>query len=185
MITIELVGHMAAGDRRLWTEDQDLRPLSELGRRQAARMAEALSNGPVDGLYSSPALRCRQTLEPLAARFGLPIVTMPELRETDGFLPPPGWDGLPPDLAPAMGGAYAAGRASSALRQIMTGLPEGRVVACSHGDVVPALIAFLIGANGLTLPPLHAQRGGWYTIRADEANVRVEHRDVLPDFPIH
>jgi 8-oxo-dGTP diphosphatase len=184
MITIELVAHIDAGDRRLWTEDQDLRLLSELGRRQAARMAEALSHGPVDGLYSSPALRCRQTLEPLAARFGLPIVTIPELRETDGFLPPPGWDGLPRDMAPAMGGAYAAGRASAALRQIMIGLPEGRVIACSHGDVVPALIAFLISANGLSLPPTHVRRGGWYTIRADEANVRVEHHDVLPDFPI-
>lgn len=184
MITIELVGHMDAGDRRLWTEDQDLRPLSELGRRQAARMAEALAHGPVDGLSSSPALRCRQTLEPLAARFGLAIAPIPELRETDGFLPPPGWDGLPPDLAPALGGAYAAGRASAALRQIMTGLPEGRVIVCSHGDVVPALIAFLIGANGLSLPPLHVRRGGWYTIRADEANVRVEHHDVLPEFPI-
>ena len=184
MITIELVGHMDAGDRRLWTEDQDLRPLSEVGRRQAARMAEALANGPVDGLYSSPALRCRQTLEPLAARCGLPIVTMPELRETDGFLPPPGWDGLPPDMTPAIGGAYAAGRASSALRQIMIGRQEGRVIACSHGDVVPALIACLIGANGLSLPPLHVRRGGWYTIHADGANVRVEHRDVLPDVPI-
>ena len=47
-------------------------------------------------------------------------------RETDGFRHPPGWDRLPPDMAPAMGGAYAAGRASSALRQIMTGLPAGR-----------------------------------------------------------
>jgi 8-oxo-dGTP diphosphatase len=184
MITIELVAHMDAGDRRLWTEDQDVRPLSELGRRQAARMAEALANGPIDGLYSSPALRCRQTLEPLAERFGLPIVTMPELWETDGSRPPPGWDSLPPDMAPAMGGAYAAGRASSALRQIMIGLPEGLVIACSHGDVVPALIAFLTGSNGLSLPPPPARRGGWYTIRADEANVRVEHHDVLPDFPI-
>ena len=184
MITIEWVAHMDAGDRRLWTEVQDLRPLSELGRRQAARMAEALSHGPVDGLCSSPALRCRQTLEPLAARCGLPMVTMPELRETDGFLSPPGWGGLPPELAPAMGGAYAAGRAAAALRQIMLGRPEGRVIACSHGDVVPALIAFLIGVNGLSLPPPHARRGGWYTIRADEANVRVEPHDVLPDFPI-
>lgn len=184
MITIELVAHMDAGDRRLWTEDQDIRPLSELGRRQAARMAEALAHGPVDGLYSSPALRCRQTLEPLAARLGLPIETMTELRETDSFRPPSGWDGLSPDTAPGMGGAYAAGRASSALRQIMIDLPEGRVIACSHGDVVPALIAFLSGANGLSLPPPHVRRGGWYSIRADEANVRVEHHDVLPDFPI-
>ena len=58
------------------------------------------------------------------------------------------------------------------------------MIACSHGDVVPALIAFLISANDLSLPPPHARRGGWYTIRADEANVRVEHHDVLPDFPI-
>jgi broad specificity phosphatase PhoE len=147
-------------------------------------MAAALADGPVDGLYSSPALRCRQTLEPLAARFGRAITVMPELRETDGFVPPPGWDGLPPDMAPPLGGAYAAGRASSALRQIMTELPEGRVIVCSHGDVVPALIAFMIGANGLTLPPLHDRRGGWYTIRASEEGVRVEHRAILPDFPI-
>jgi 8-oxo-dGTP diphosphatase len=182
MITIELVAHMDAGDRHRWTGDQDLRPLSELGRRQAAGMAETLASGPIDGLYSSPALRCRETLEPLAARSGLPIVTIPELRETGGFQRPPNWDGLPSDMAPAMGGAYAAGRASSALRQIMIGLPEGRVIVCSHGDVVPALIAFLIGANDLSLPPIHTRRGGWYTILADEANVRVEHHDELPNF---
>ena len=80
MVTIELVAHMDAGDRRRWSEDQNLRPPSELGRRQAERMAAALADGPVDGLYSSPALRCRQTLEPLAARFALPIVAMSELR---------------------------------------------------------------------------------------------------------
>jgi 8-oxo-dGTP diphosphatase len=76
-LTIELVTHMDAGDRRLWTGDQDVRPLSELGRGQAARVAEALAVGPIDGLYSSPALRCRQTLQPLAARFGLPVVVVP------------------------------------------------------------------------------------------------------------
>jgi 8-oxo-dGTP diphosphatase len=81
MVTIELVAHMDAGDRRRWSEDQDLRTLSELGRRQAERMAAALADGPVDRLYSSPALRCRQTLEPLAKRYALPIVAMPELRE--------------------------------------------------------------------------------------------------------
>lgn len=183
MITIELVAHMDAGDRRLWAEDQDLRPLSEFGRRQAARMAEARSNGPIDGLSTSPALRCRQTVEPFAAPFGLSLVTLPELGETGGFLPTLGWDGLPPDLAPAMGGAFAAGRASLALRQIMIDVPGGGAIACSHGVVVPALIAFLISANGLSLPPLHVRRGGRYTSRADEANVRVEHHDVLLDFP--
>jgi broad specificity phosphatase PhoE len=64
---------MDAGDRHRWTGDQDRRPLSDLGRRQAARLAAALAATPVHALFSSPALRCRQTLEPLADRFGLRI----------------------------------------------------------------------------------------------------------------
>jgi 8-oxo-dGTP diphosphatase len=89
MLTIELIAHMDAGDRRLWTGDQNSRPLNELGRRQAAHITKALAVSPFDGLYCSPALRCRQTLEPLAAKFHLPITVVPELRETDGFQPPP------------------------------------------------------------------------------------------------
>ena len=93
MLRIELVAHMDAGDRHRWTGHQDERPLSELGRRQAAVMAEALEVEPIEALCGSPALRCRQTLEPLAERFGLPITVLAELRETDDFAPPPGWAG--------------------------------------------------------------------------------------------
>jgi 8-oxo-dGTP diphosphatase len=184
-LTIELVAHLDAGDRSLWTGDQDVRPLSELGRRQAARLAEALAVAPFDALYSSPALRCRQTLEPLAERLGLPIAVVPELRETDGFLPPPGWQRI--NLADACpdphGGAYAAGRAWSAVRQIRAASPRGRVAVCTHGDVAPALIAFLIGAEALSPPPAHVRRGGWYTVRLLGERVSVEHHDVVPGFP--
>lgn len=58
MLTIELVAHMDAGDRRLWQGDQDERPLSELGRRQAALFCEAVAVESFDALFSSPALRC-------------------------------------------------------------------------------------------------------------------------------
>jgi 8-oxo-dGTP diphosphatase len=184
-LTIELVAHMDAGDRTRWTGDQDVRPLSDLGRRQAARMAEALAVAPFDALYSSPALRCRQTLEPLAARFGLPIVVLPELRETDGFAPPPGWGriGLEDGWPDPNGAAYAAGRAWAALGRIRATSAGGRVAVCTHGDVLPSLIAFLIGAEDLAPPPDHVRRGGWYTIRVDGPRLRVEHHDVLPDFP--
>lgn len=185
MTTIELVAHMDAGDRTRWTGDQDVRPLSDLGRRQAARMAEALAAAPFDALYSSPAVRCRQTLAPLAERFGLPIAALPDLRETDGFAPPAGWAWIAPagGVPDPLGAAYAAGRAWSAVRQIHAAWPSGRVAVCTHGDVLPALAAFLIGAYGLTLPPPDDRRGGWHTLRVADASVSVQHHEVLADFP--
>jgi 8-oxo-dGTP diphosphatase len=183
MPTIELITHMDAGDRRLWTGDQDSRPLSELGRRQAAHITKALAVSPFDGLYSSPALRCRQTLEPLAAQLHLPITVVPELRESNGFQPPVGWAFQKSDaMHDPLGGAYAAGRAWAALQQ-MIGASSGRVAVCSHGDIVPALVAFLIGAFGLSLPAPHNRRGGWYTLRFDRDRVSALQHDVLPNFP--
>jgi broad specificity phosphatase PhoE len=185
VLTIELVAHMDAGDRRLWAGDQDVRPLSELGHGQAARMTEVLAASPVDAFYSSPALRCRQTLAPLAARFELPIIVVPDLRETDGFLPPAGWTRPPwPDECPdPHGGAYAAGRAWSALRQIRAMSPVGRVAVCTHGDIAPALIAFLVGAESLSPPPALVWRGGWYTISIAASKLDVQHHDAPSDFP--
>jgi 8-oxo-dGTP diphosphatase len=183
MLTIELIAHMDACDRRLWTSDQDSRPLSELGRRQAARITEELAVSPFDGLYSSPALRCRQTLEPLAAQLHLPITVLPELRETNGFQPPAGWAFQKADaMHDPLGGAYAAGRGWAALWQL-NGAAGGRIAVCSHGDVVPALVAFLTGAFGLPLPAPHERRGGWYTLWFDGEFARALHHDVLPDFP--
>jgi len=184
-LTIELVAHMDAGDRRLWAGDHDVRPLSDLGRGQATRMADTLAAGPVDAFYSSPALRCRQTLEPLAARFGLPIVVVPDLRETDGFVPPAGWTRRQgTDECPdPHGGAYAAGRAWSAVRQIRAMSPVGRVAVCTHGDIVPCLIAFLVGAESLSPPPALVWRGGWYTISIAGSKVDVQHHEAPSDFP--
>ena len=182
-LIVEIFGHMDAGDRNQWTEDQDLRPLSELGRRQAERLCEALVTQPFDALYSSPAMRARQSLEPLAGRFGLPITSLSGLHETDGWLPPTAWrDGRAAAPDP-LGGAYAAGSAMQALSAIRTEHPAGRVAACSHGDVVPALIVYLIGAFELELPTPLDSRGGWYTLTLDGNRIDVEHHDKLPGFP--
>lgn len=172
-LVVELVPHMDAGDRTLWKGDQDERPLSDLGRRQAETLAGMLAAAPVDALYSSPALRCRQTLAPLAARFGLPITVLPELRETDGFAPPAAWADLTGPVAQLTAGAHAAGRACAALRRIRSEHPSGRVVACSHGDLIPAAIAFLAAARAIPLPPQLRRRGDWYTLRFEDDGLEV------------
>jgi len=63
-----------------WSPDED-RPLSAQGCMAARRMAEILARFPIDGIYSGPARRARETVAPLAERLGLPILIEPDLRE--------------------------------------------------------------------------------------------------------
>jgi probable phosphoglycerate mutase len=56
-------------------------PLSELGRRQAAALAEASRNWNVEAIYCSPLQRARETAEPIAAALNLPIREEPQLIE--------------------------------------------------------------------------------------------------------
>jgi 8-oxo-dGTP diphosphatase len=183
VLTIELFSHMDAGDRTKWTDPQDTRPLSDLGRAQAERLCNTLARAPIDALYSSAALRCRQSIEPLARAFRLPVTVLPGLHETDGWLPPVAWrDAFV--SAEAIGGAFAAGAAMRSLQAIRGANASGRVAACTHGDVLPVLVLYLAGAHDLDLPGPNPTRGGWYTLVFDGEQVGVHHHDVLPEFPL-
>lgn len=48
-------------------------PLSETGRREAIALADRLAGEAIDGLFSSPFLRCVETADALAGRLGLRI----------------------------------------------------------------------------------------------------------------
>ena len=57
--------------------------LNELGRRQAEQLAAKVSLLPIDAVYSSPLERARETAEPTARQFGLPIHVAEEFTEID------------------------------------------------------------------------------------------------------
>jgi phosphohistidine phosphatase SixA len=76
-----LVRHALAGDRATWAGDDRERPLDERGVRQAQALVEALARYPVTTILTSPAVRCVQTVEPLARSRGLPLERRPELGE--------------------------------------------------------------------------------------------------------
>ena len=177
--TIDLVPHLDAGDRTKWPGDQNQRPLTELGRRQAQALADALAAEPVNALYSGPALRCRQSIEPLAERFGLAITVLPQLGEFEAWSTPEGWDSGPDG---AIVGAFAAGTALAAVERIRSERPAGRAIACSHGHVIPALVAFLTAPHGLASVPLQ-RRGQWYRLCFEEERVSVELQEAAAGFP--
>lgn len=118
-----LVRHAAAGHRGAWEGDDRLRPLSPKGERQAAALAERLASVGVDRVLSSPHLRCRQTVEPLAERLGIDVVDHDALAE---------------------------GARWQDTLELVEGTSGLAVVACSHGDVIPDLLRGL-GARGTEL----------------------------------
>jgi phosphohistidine phosphatase SixA len=76
-----LVRHGSAGDRALWEGDDGERPLDEKGIRQAAVLVDLLAPYEVGQILSSPAVRCLQTVGPLARARGVEVEARDELTE--------------------------------------------------------------------------------------------------------
>ncbi|MGD2101718.1 MAG: NUDIX hydrolase [Acidimicrobiia bacterium] len=121
--TIYLLRHGAAGNRAKWDGIDAVRPLTKKGRRQAAALAESLSNAGIERVYTSPYTRCVQTAEPIADAIGAKAIEHDALAE-----------------GPDIDAAY----------ELVDGLVGFNAVLCSHGDVIPAVINRMMWA-GLTL----------------------------------
>lgn len=150
-MVIHLIRHAHAGRRREWTGDDSLRPLSEKGRAQARVIAQCLEGAALDLLLSSRFLRCVQTLEPLAEGSGLAVANDPALTE----------------------GATGA----AALDLLIAAAAEGqRVGACSHGDVIPAMIDEAVARGAVLDGPPTARKGARYELHLADGSVgRITH----------
>ncbi len=76
MTTLYLLRHAHAGDPQDWRGDDDLRPLSEKGRRQATRLGAVLScwSDAPNLLITSPRVRARETAELVAEALGAEVI---------------------------------------------------------------------------------------------------------------
>lgn len=159
MTYVELVRHAKAQSRERWWGKPDReRPLTEAGWEQSRTLARQLAAaGPVVRLYSSPSTRCTQTLEPLAAALGLDVVADDALGEAMTVPVVDGGDAW-------VVSAWLGGRAIAFLDRVVAEHPRGHVVACSHGDVVPALMAVLVGRDQLDLHDVRCRKGGRFTL---------------------
>jgi probable phosphoglycerate mutase len=165
-------------------------PLSDLGRAQARAAARAL--GTVDAIFASDLQRAAETAAIIAQELGVgPVVLDPDLRERDagewsgltraeieerypGYLPddrhrafapndddgpqrPPGWE---PD-------EQLLARARHALATIQGAVPEGDVLAVTHGGLIYVLEGWL----GEAFARLANGQGRWLVVDGDDVTL--------------
>ena len=148
---IHLIRHGSAGPRQSCEADDVTRPLTDKGRRQAEAISEALSSEPISVVWSSRYVRCQETVSPLADRLGLRVVDHPHLAE----------------------GAYG----TDALDALLAESAAGRtVVACSHGDVIPAVLQAAVRRGATLDGTAEPRKGARYTLNvADGAVTHISH----------
>jgi 8-oxo-dGTP diphosphatase len=112
-VIVLLVRHARAGERREWEGDDRLRPLDAKGWRQAHGLDGLLGDYELDRIFSSPYVRCVQTVEPLASARGLEIEEVGELAE---------------------------GASRADVLRLLGSVEHSSVALCTHGDVVEELL---------------------------------------------
>ncbi len=169
--------------------------LDDKGRDQAAGLIDRIGDLPIRALVSSPLLRCRRTLEPLAEALCLEPRIDDRLAEVDygdwtgrkiaELASEPLWRVVQahPSAVVFPGGeglAQVQARAVAAVRELDRRLAleyggDALWVACTHGDVIKAVIA---DAYGMHLD-------GFQRVTADPGSVSVVRYTQLRPFVLH
>lgn len=128
---LAVLRHAKARPRSGWTQRDWLRPLDDLGRAQAAGLVPMLGAYGVTRLVSSPSTRASDTLAPYATATGGKLRLKPGLSEE--------------------GHAEDPTRAGHHLGRLLDrGVPAA---LCSHGPVLPDLVARLLELVDTTFAP--------------------------------
>jgi probable phosphomutase (TIGR03848 family) len=169
--------------------------LDDKGREQAAGLIDRIGDLPIRAVITSPLLRCRRTVEPLAEALCLEPLIDDRLAEVDygdwtgrkigELTKEPLWRVVQahPSAAVFPGGeglAQVQARAVAAVREHDRRLAEQHGgdalwVACTHGDVIKSVVA---DAYGMHLD-------GFQRVTADPGSVSVISYTPLRPFVLH
>jgi 8-oxo-dGTP diphosphatase len=117
-MTVYLVKEADSGGRQSWLGAAHLCRITSEGWRQARALAGILDDRPISRILTSPSIRCRETVVPLARARGLAI-------ESD----------------PALGEVASVARALSLIRNAAA----HPLLVCMHVSLVNALVGSAVG----------------------------------------
>jgi 8-oxo-dGTP diphosphatase len=142
---VYLVRHAHAGKKAQWPGPDLARPLSAQGHMEALGLIDQLGAYPLGRILSSPAERCLQTVQPLAARLGRPV----EPEEALGV------DGTGADVL-----------------ELLAGPGLDQVVLCTHGEIIGEIFDELQRAGIELSGPLQWPKGSTWVLQLDDGQGR-------------
>ncbi|MFE2960323.1 NUDIX hydrolase [Nocardia tengchongensis] len=163
--TLLLVRHAKAGRSDRYAGNDDLRPLEKAGRAQARALVPNLLAFGASEIVSAPPARCVQTVTPLAEELGTDIELEPLFSES---------------------GYAAAPDAARKRARDLVSADAVRVIS-SQGKVIPDLVEWWAGEDGISLPPARNRKGSVWVLSFNGGRlVAADHLDriLIPnDFP--
>lgn len=165
-------------------------PLSPQGRVEAEQVAAYLRPHPIVRVYASPLRRAQETAAPIAAVFGLPIITESRLRERMNFgdLPEQSFEQFVAlweqssrerDFVPPIGDSSrrAGQRVEALMAQVYAELPAGEVAAVAHGGIIADFLINVCSPEMLRqISPAFATRPYAGEVMRHGAITKVEYR---------
>lgn len=120
---IVLLRHGKAIAREEWEGDDGDRPLAQLGQLQAMRMLALYLPYHIEEIHTSDAVRCYETVAPMARALGMDVIYWRELSE------------------------YFYEQDKKAHIKVISEIIENnlRAIVCGHNPVLPLIVAKLIG----------------------------------------
>ncbi|WP_245733220.1 NUDIX hydrolase [Lentzea jiangxiensis] len=142
LLLVLLVRHAKAGKRSEWDGDDDLRPLSGAGWRQAEALRTLLPLWAPVRVHTAPRVRCADTVRGVAADLSVEVVEEARLSE-EGYWPDPD---------------------AGLVRLLEVAALEGRAVVSSQGGVIPSVVQSLAEMGGLRLDKIPCKKGSTWVL---------------------
>ena len=140
-----LTRHAKAHDRQGWGGDDNLRPLSKKGRRQAEFLIPQLDRYAPTAVYSAEPVRCQHTVAPLAEHIGVPVTVDKRFGDV----------------------AYADNPkvGMDALRELVTEAGPGSVTAvCSQGTAIPGMLEGLLDPKVVDIEDMRVKKSSTWVL---------------------
>ncbi|WP_045310674.1 NUDIX hydrolase [Lentzea aerocolonigenes] len=142
LLLVLLVRHAKAGKRSEWDLDDDLRPLSGAGWKQAAALQSLLPLWSPTRVHTAPRVRCADTVRGVAEDLAVEMVEEPRLSE-EGYWPDP---------------------EAGLVRLLEVAAVEGRAVVSSQGGVIPSVVRTLTELGGLRQSEFPCKKGSVWVL---------------------